>query len=177
MAVNLSVDSLTDPGFPDRLEGLCRRYGVAPSAVELEVTESGVMAEPTSAILVLEALAANGFPLAIDDFGTGFSSLAYLRDLPVSLVKVDKSFVMDLPQSDPDAQIVRGIIDLVHGLGKKVVAEGVETSDGLAFLLGVGCDVGQGYHWSRPLPAADLTLWLQEYLRRNIPSQLLTASP
>jgi PAS domain S-box-containing protein len=174
VAVNLSVDSLTDPGFPDRLEGLCRRYGVAPSAVELEVTESGVMAEPTSAILVLEALAANGFPLAIDDFGTGFSSLAYLRDLPVSLVKVDKSFVMDLPQSDPDAQIVRGIIDLVHGLGKKVVAEGVETSDGLAFLLGVGCDVGQGYNWSRPLPAADLTLWLQEYLRRNIPSQLLT---
>jgi EAL domain-containing protein (putative c-di-GMP-specific phosphodiesterase class I) len=174
--VNLSVDSLTDRGFPDRVEGLCRRHGVSPGALELEVTESGVMAEPKLAILVLEALAAKGFALSIDDFGTGFSSLAYLRNLPVSLVKVDKSFVTDLPRSDPDAHIVRGIIDLVHGLGKTVVAEGVETPDGLAFLLRVGCDVGQGYHWSRPLPAPDLTLWLQDYRRRNFPSPLQTAS-
>jgi PAS domain S-box-containing protein len=177
VAVNLSVDSLSDPGFPDRLEGLCRRYGVSPFALELEVTESGVMAEPTLAIVVLEALAATGFALAIDDFGTGFSSLAYLRDLPVSLVKVDKSFVMNLPRSDPDAHIVRGIVDLVHGLGKRVVAEGVETAEGLAFLLGVGCDVGQGYHWSRPLPASGVTPWLEEYHRRGIPSQLLTPRP
>jgi len=177
VAVNLSVDSLTDPGFPDRLEGLCLRYGVAHSALELEVTESGVMAEPTLAIVVLAALAAKGFALAIDDFGTGFSSLAYLRDLPVSWVKVDKSFVMDLVHSDPDAHIVRGIVDLVHGLGKRVVAEGVETADGLAFLLGVGCDVGQGYYWSRPLPASDLRLWLQEYRRRGLPGRLLTVSP
>jgi PAS domain S-box-containing protein len=176
VAVNLSVDSLTDPGFPDRLEGLCRRYGVAPRALELEVTESGVMAEPTLAIVVLTALAAKGFALAIDDFGTGFSSLAYLRDLPVSWVKVDKSFVMDLAHNDPDAHIVRGIVDLVHGLGKRVVAEGVETADGLAFLLGVGCDVGQGYYWSRPLPASDLTLWLQEYHGHGIPGQLLITS-
>ena len=177
VAVNLSVDSLSDPGFPDRLEGLCRRYGVAPCDLELEVTESGVMAEPRLAIVVLEALAATGFALAIDDFGTGFSSLAYLRDLPVSLVKVDKSFVMNLPRSDPDAHIVRGIVDLVHGLGKGVVAEGVETAEGLAFLLGVGCDIGQGYHWSRPLPASGVTLWLEEYHRRSIPRQLLTPGP
>jgi EAL domain-containing protein (putative c-di-GMP-specific phosphodiesterase class I) len=177
VAVNLSVDSLTDPGFPDRLEGVCRRYGVAPCALELEVTESGVMAEPTLAIVVLAALAAKGFALAIDDFGTGFSSLAYLRDLPVSWVKVDKSFVMDLARNDPDAHIVRGIVALVHGLGKKVVAEGVETIDGLAFLLDVGCDVGQGYHWSRPLPASEFTSWLSEYHRRSLPDQLLIVSP
>jgi PAS domain S-box-containing protein len=177
VAVNLSVDSLSDPGFPDRLGGLCRRYGVAPCDLELEVTESGVMAEPTLAIVVLEALAATGFALAIDDFGTGFSSLAYLRDLPVSLVKIDKSFVMNLPRSDRDAHIVRGIVDLVHGLGKRVVAEGVETAEGLAFLLGVGCDIGQGYQWSRPLPAPRLTLWLQEYHRRSIPRQLLAPNP
>jgi EAL domain-containing protein (putative c-di-GMP-specific phosphodiesterase class I) len=93
------------------------------------------MAEPTLAIVVLTALAAKGFALAIDDFGTGFSSLAYLRDLPVSWVKVDKSFVMDLANYVPDAHIVRGIVDLVHGLGKRVIAEGVETTGGLAFLL------------------------------------------
>ncbi len=173
VAVNLSVDSLSDPGFPERLQGLCRRYGMAPCDLELEVTESGVMAEPTLAIVVLEALAATGFPLAIDDFGTGFSSLAYLRDLPVSLVKVDKSFVVDLPRGDPDAHIVRGIIDLVHGLGKKVVAEGVETAEGLAFLLSAGCDIGQGYYWSRPLAAPALPPWLEEYRYRGIPRQLL----
>ena len=177
VAVNLSVDSLTDPGFPDRLEELCRSYGVAPCALELEVTESGVMAEPTLAIVVLAALAAKGFPLAIDDFGTGLSSLAYLRNLPVAWVKVDKSFVIDLAHNDPDAHIVRGIVALVHGLGKRVVAEGVETADGLAFLLGVGCDVGQGFYWSRPLPPSDLTLWLDEYHRRGIPGQLVSQSP
>ena len=177
VALNLSVDSLTDPGFPDRLEGLCRSYGVAPCALELEVTESGVMAEPTLAIVVLAALAAKGFPLAIDDFGTGLSSLAYLRNLPVAWVKVDKSFVIDLAHNDPDAHIVRGIVALVHGLGKRVVAEGVETADGLAFLLGVGCDVGQGFYWSRPLPPSDLTLWLDEYHRRGIPGQLVSQSP
>jgi len=99
-----------------------------------------------------------------------------LRDLPVSWVKVDKSFVMDLARNDPDAHIVRGIVDLVHGLGKRVVAEGVATADGLAFLLGVGCDVGQGYYWSRPLPASDLMLWIEEYHRHGIPDQLLTVS-
>ncbi len=177
VAVNLSVDSLTDLGLPERLEALCRRYGVEPRALELEVTESGVMAKPTLAIVVLAALTEKGFALAIDDFGTGFSSLAYLRDLPVSWVKVDKSFVMDLVQNDADAHIVRGIVDLVHGLGRRVVAEGVETAAGLAFLLGVGCDVGQGYYWSRPLPADDLTVWLQDYYLHSIPGQLLTLSP
>jgi EAL domain-containing protein (putative c-di-GMP-specific phosphodiesterase class I) len=177
VAVNLSVDSLTDLGLPERLEALCRRYGVEPRALELEVTESGVMAKPTLAIVVLAALTEKGFALAIDDFGTGFSSLAYLRDLPVSWVKVDKSFVMDLVQNDADAHIVRGIVDLVHGLGRRVVAEGVETAAGLAFLLGVGCDVGQGYYWSRPLPVDDLTVWLQDYYLHSIPGQLLALSP
>jgi len=172
--VNLSVDSLTDPGLPERLDELCRRHRVPPCALELEVTESGVMAKPTLAIVVLTALAAKGFALAIDDFGTGFSSLAYLRDLPVSWVKVDKSFVMDLANYVPDAHIVRGIVDLVHGLGKRVIAEGVETTGGLAFLLGVGCDVGQGYHWSHPLPASDLVLWLKGYYGHIMPHQLVT---
>ena len=177
VAVNLSVDSLTDPGLPERLDALCRRHGVPPSALELEVTESGVMAKPKLAIVVLTALAAKGFALAIDDFGTGFSSLAYLRDLPVSWVKVDKSFVMELANYIPDTHIVRGIVDLVHGLGKKVIAEGVETAGGLAFLLGVGCDVGQGYHWSHPLPASDLIVWLKGYYGDVLPHQLVPARP
>ncbi len=125
------------------------------------------MVDPQQAIRVLGNLAAKGFTLAIDDFGTGFSSLAYLRNLPVSIVKIDKSFVLDLPHSDPDARIVRGTIELVHGLGKRVIAEGVETPEALAFLARVGCDAGQGYLWSPALPATDLDLWLQQ---RNVPN-------
>ena len=101
--------------------------------------------------------------MAIDDFGTGFSSLAYLAQLPVSVVKIDKSFVLDVVDNDADAHIVHGIIELVHGLGKHVVAEGVESQEALDLLLLMGCDQGQGYHWSRPVPAAELTAWVTKH--------------
>jgi EAL domain-containing protein (putative c-di-GMP-specific phosphodiesterase class I) len=117
------------------------------------------MLDPDRAIAVLQSLAERGFPLTIDDFGTGFSSLAYLRDLPVSTVKIDKHFVLDLPHQVDDANLVRGTVDLVHVLGKTVVAEGVETLAAVDFLRQAGCDHGQGYHWSRAVPPAELAAW------------------
>jgi PAS domain S-box-containing protein len=163
VAVNLSVRSLADAGFPDRVSATCRRHGVTADRLELEVTESAVMANPDQSVAVLDQLVQLGHCISIDDFGTGFSSLAYLRNLPVTTVKIDKSFVMSLPDSNEDAHIVRGTIDLVHGLGKKVVAEGVESIDALNFLLLVGCDAAQGYYWSRPVPADALIAWADQH--------------
>jgi EAL domain-containing protein (putative c-di-GMP-specific phosphodiesterase class I) len=163
VAVNLSVEDLSDVEFPARLVALCADHGVGSDALGLEVTESGVMADPDRAIAVLQGLGEAGFALSIDDFGTGFSSLAYLRRLPVSLVKIDKSFVVDLPHSDADAHIVRGTVELVHGLGKRVVAEGVESAEAAKFLVLVGCDAGQGYFWSRPLAPVELARWARQY--------------
>ena len=168
VSVNLSAGSLVDHTFPDHLEALCDLHGMRPCALELEVTESAFMEDPDCAVAVLQRLVEIGFPVTMDDFGIGFSSLAYLRNLPVSTVKIDKLFVLDLPESLPDAQIVRGAIELIHGLGKSVVAEGVETKAALDFLLLLGCDTGQGYHWSRPLPPAELVVWLDGLSKQDI---------
>jgi EAL domain-containing protein (putative c-di-GMP-specific phosphodiesterase class I) len=160
VAVNLSAGSLLDTGLVDMITGACTRHGISRRGLELEITETCVMTNPVAATAVLDALAAKGFVIAVDDFGTGFSSLSYLRDLPVSVVKIDKSFVLAVADNDADAHIVRGVVELARGLGKQVVAEGVETDDALNLLLLMGCDQGQGYHWSRPVPADELTAWL-----------------
>lgn len=160
VAVNLSPDSLLDAALPDKIAAVCDRHGIARRGIEVEITESSLITDPAAATAVLEALVNKGFVIAIDDFGTGFSSLSYLRDLPVSVVKVDKSFVLEIVNSDADARIVRGTIELARGLGKQVVAEGVETRDALNLLLLMGCEQGQGYHWSRPVPPDELTAWV-----------------
>jgi len=163
VAVNLSASSLVNAALPDKITAVCDRHGISHRGLDLEITETSVMADPKAAIAVLTALAERGFVMAIDDFGTGFSSLAYLAKLPVSVVKIDKSFVLDVVDNNADAHIVHGIIELVHGLGKHVVAEGVESQDALNLLLLMGCDQGQGYHWSRPVPAEELTAWVTKH--------------
>jgi EAL domain-containing protein (putative c-di-GMP-specific phosphodiesterase class I) len=161
VAVNLSASSLIDAALPDKITEVCDRRGISHRGLSLEITETSVMADPKLAIAILTALAERGFTMAIDDFGTGFSSLAYLSKLPVSVVKIDKSFVLDVVNSGADAHIIHhGIIELAHGLGKQVVAEGIESQDSLNLLLRMGCDQGQGYHWSRPVPAEELTAWV-----------------
>lgn len=160
VAVNLSTGSLLDDGLPGRIAALCDRHRIDRHGIELEITETSVMTDPVGATAVLDALVREGFAIAIDDFGTGFSSLSYLRDLPVSTVKIDKSFVLDVAISDADAHIVRGTIELARGLGKQVVAEGVETAEAVDLLLLMGCDYGQGHYWSRSLPAPELTAWV-----------------
>jgi diguanylate cyclase (GGDEF)-like protein len=162
VAVNLSVRSLVDPELPNKVAAMLAETGVPGSQLTLEITESGVMADPTRAIAVLERLAATGVRLSVDDFGTGYSSLSYLRRLPVHEVKVDRSFVFRMASDDSDATIVQSIIELGHNLGLRTVAEGVEDQISWDLLRRMGCDNAQGYLLSKPIPAPALTRWLEE---------------
>ncbi|MDQ1711138.1 MAG: hypothetical protein QOE45_588 [Frankiaceae bacterium] len=160
MAVNVSARDLHDDTFCDRVSDALSRTGVAASMLELELTERVVMADPQRAMENLTALARLGVRLSLDDFGTGYSSLAYLRRLPVTEIKIDKSFVLRMDVDDEDATIVRSTIDLAHGLGLRVIAEGVETAETWQRLSDLGCDAAQGYFLSRPKPAEVVTDWL-----------------
>lgn len=135
---------------------------MAPGWLELEITESVIMADPARAREVLCNLNQMGIRLSIDDFGTGYSSLGYLRKLPVHSIKIDRSFVMDMVVNEDDEVIVHSIIDLAHNLGLKVIAEGVESQEVLNRLTLLGCDLAQGYYMSRPLPVPELTQWLTQ---------------
>jgi diguanylate cyclase len=161
VAVNLSVRDLMDPGLPAEVRDLLARQELPADRLQLEITEGSVMDQPERALAVLHELAANGVGLSVDDFGTGYSSLAYLQRLPVCELKIDRSFVMHLRTSESDAEIVRSTIDLGHNLGLSIVAEGVEDEASLTFLTAAGCDVAQGFHIARPMPAADLPAWVR----------------
>jgi diguanylate cyclase (GGDEF)-like protein/PAS domain S-box-containing protein len=161
MAVNISARSLSRGStLPDRVAQLTDTWGVAPGMLILELTESALI--DAEGPVILELLHAMGERLAIDDFGTGHSSLVYLQRLPIDEIKVDRSFVMNLATTSSDAVIVRSTIDLAHNLGLTVVAEGVEDEVALGMLIEYGCDTAQGYLFSRPLPASELTAWLTE---------------
>jgi len=160
VAANLSASNLADGDTPDAIERLLERWGVPPGFLRLEITETTAMADPGRTSAVLARLEALGMELAIDDFGTGHSSLAYLRRLPVHELKIDRSFVSGMATDPHDAVIVAATIDLGHNLGLRVVAEGVEDEDTLRELRRRGCDLAQGYLFSRPLPAEELESWL-----------------
>lgn len=160
IAINLSVFNLQDPVFPEELERLLHQYDIPANRLMLEITESAMMADPARALNILERLHHMDLMLAIDDFGTGFSSLAYLKQLPVSKLKIDKSFVMEMTTDDNDAIIVHSTIDLAHHLGLKVVAEGVENEEVMGLLAILQCDFVQGYHIHAPMPLADFNQWL-----------------
>ncbi|MFN8110120.1 MAG: EAL domain-containing protein [Thermoleophilia bacterium] len=157
VAVNISVASLSDDGFAADVRETLMATGLDPGRLELEITESTIMADPQRALRTLRELADMGIRLSIDDFGTGHSSLAYLRTLPVSEIKIDRSFVRNLAACPSDQSIVRSTVDLVHSLGLAVVAEGVEDAGALEILRGMGCDTAQGYHMCRPVPPPELT--------------------
>jgi EAL domain-containing protein (putative c-di-GMP-specific phosphodiesterase class I) len=161
VAVNMSVRSLANLQFPDMVSAALTRHHVPPELLTLELTESGVMADPQRALPVLQALSNLGVVLAVDDFGTGYSSLAYLRRLPVDEVKIDKSFVFGMGSDLGDLAVVRSIVELGHSLGLTVVAEGVEEDVARDQLAAMGCDVAQGYLISRPLSEERLEAWLQ----------------
>jgi diguanylate cyclase (GGDEF)-like protein len=161
VAVNLSVRDLLDPGLPDQVAELLHRHALAPGCLGLELTESSIMDQPARAVEVLDRLAAMGVALAIDDFGTGYSSLAYLQRLPVRELKIDRSFVMGLHANENDAAIVHSTIDLGHNLGLTLVAEGVEDEESLERLAAMGCDIAQGYHVAKPMPADQIEGWLR----------------
>jgi diguanylate cyclase (GGDEF)-like protein/PAS domain S-box-containing protein len=162
IAVNLSTRNLLDRGFPQLVRDLLRNWDVSPRHLELEVTESSMLANPTRAKAVLGELSELGIRLSIDDFGTGYSSLAYLRELPVDEIKIDRSFVIGMGAEQGDAVIVRSTVDLGRNLGLEVVAEGVETLEHWEQLRELGCNTAQGYFLSRPVPAQELGQWLRD---------------
>jgi EAL domain-containing protein (putative c-di-GMP-specific phosphodiesterase class I) len=162
VAVNFSMRNLQDPDIADVVAQVLSRWHVAPHALEIEITESTLMADPARALEALNRLRAMGVRIAIDDFGTGYSSLAHLKRLPVDVLKIDRSFVRDLRTDPSDRLIVRSTIELAHNLGLQVVAEGVEDAPTAEHLADFGCDHAQGYYFSRPVPAPELTTWLRK---------------
>jgi diguanylate cyclase (GGDEF)-like protein len=176
VSVNLSA-SVLDQGLPDLVATKLAAHDTPPSALTLELTETHAMADPTAALSVLGRLAELGVHLSVDDYGTGHSSLAYLKRLPVSEMKIDKSFVMSMTSSASDATIVRSTVELGRDLGLTVVAEGVETREVWDMLAARGCELAQGYFIARPMPAADLVPWVTQAWADSRPAPVVTALP
>lgn len=173
VAVNISALSLEQLDFPDLVERLCRALDVPTDRLVLELTEGAT--QPLINLMdTLTRFRIKGVGLALDDFGTGYSGLIQLRKLPFNEIKIDRQFVTELPTSQDDQVIVRSVIELAHGLGLQVTAEGVETAEQLAALRDLGCDLIQGYLLAHPLEAGELVAWASRHKRRW---KLLTRPP
>jgi EAL domain-containing protein (putative c-di-GMP-specific phosphodiesterase class I) len=162
MAVNVSFRDLLDDQFTDRLARRLSEHELEPGLITLEITERVLTSDMERARRTLDALRRLGVRLSLDDFGTGWSSLRLLRELPVSEIKVDRSFVSRVAVDHEDATVVRALVGLAHGLGLAVVAEGIETSVTWDAIADLGCDTAQGWHIARPMPVEAATAWLTE---------------
>jgi diguanylate cyclase (GGDEF)-like protein len=163
VAVNVSMRNLLDPQFPETLNRAIATAGIEARSLKLEITESSVMAEPGRVLETMKQVRDMGFMFSIDDFGTGYSSLAYLQRLPVEELKIDRSFVGQLPRDSGSLAIVRATIELAASLGLDVVAEGVEDDATWHTLRRLGCSTAQGYFMSRPMPAAEVVGWVRDW--------------
>ncbi|MBF7728466.1 EAL domain-containing protein [Pseudomonas sp. N040] len=161
MAVNLSTVQLRHPELPRIVNNLMQMYRLPAKSLEVEITETGLMEDVSTSSQNLLSLRHSGALIAIDDFGTGYSSLSYLKSLPLDKIKIDKSFVQQITEHDDDATIVRAIIQLAKNLKMQVIAEGVENAEQEAYIINEGCDEGQGYFYSKPLPAHEMALFLK----------------
>jgi diguanylate cyclase len=161
-AINLSVKSLHDPALANVLGLLFERWQTDAGCLTLELTESALMADPKTSMSVLKRVADLGCRVSLDDFGTGYSSLAYLQRLPIHELKIDRSFVAAMTEDDNAAVVVRSVIKLAKSLGLTVVAEGVESEEGFAWLRSLGCDQLQGFYVGEPMPPGELLPWLKE---------------
>jgi diguanylate cyclase (GGDEF)-like protein len=170
VAVNVSARNLVHANFADEVLAALSRHAVSPDRLAIEITETALVADLQRAELSLRRLAAAGIRISVDDFGRGQTSLSHLASLPLHEVKIDKTFVTDMCEVESHAAIVRSVIDLAHNLGFEVVAEGVETESVLEALRTAGCDIAQGYHIARPMPAERLEEWL---LARDLPRPAL----
>jgi predicted signal transduction protein with EAL and GGDEF domain len=170
IAVNLSAKQFHQQDICEMVILALREHDVAPEFLELEITESAAMLNAQQTAKTLHELKALGLSIAIDDFGTGYSSLAYLKRFPIDSLKIDRSFVTELPGNEDDASIAQAVITMAHALRLKVIAEGVENEAQLAFLAAHGCDEMQGYFFSRPLPAPQCTEMLREGRKLALPS-------
>jgi EAL domain-containing protein (putative c-di-GMP-specific phosphodiesterase class I) len=166
VAVNLSARQFSQKTLVSDVARTLAQSGLTPDCLELEITESLVMHNPEGAAETLHKLKAMGITLSIDDFGTGYSSLAYLKRFPIDCVKIDRSFIKDIPTEADDMAITKGVIALGHSLRLKVVAEGVETVEQQDFLRSNDCDEMQGYLFSKPLPAEEVTALLKSHSQK-----------
>jgi EAL domain-containing protein (putative c-di-GMP-specific phosphodiesterase class I) len=162
ISVNVSTRNLLDKDFPNRLHLLLKKSGVAAHHLDLEITESAIIKDPVRVLEVLDKIKRIGIMLSIDDYGTGYSSLSYLKQLPIHVLKIDRSFIMNLERNKSDHTIVSSTIALAHNLGLKVVAEGVETESALEILNEQNCDFAQGYFFSKPIPEELLGDYLKQ---------------
>lgn len=160
IAINVSQRSLYDREIINQIADTMQQLRITSCTLDIEITETAIMAHPKQSMATLQMLSAMGIHLSIDDFGTGFTSLAYLKELPVDELKIDKSFVMSMLDDVKDVMIVRSIIELAHSLGRVVVAEGVESKEILELLQSLNCDTAQGFYMSKPLPAREFAQWL-----------------
>ena len=166
LAINLSAVSLSDKGLVERVTRQCRERGIPTNRVILELTETGAMEHPATALDILTRIRMKGFQLSIDDFGTGYSSMLQLVRMPFSEIKIDKSFVMSATRSAESRAVVKSIVDLGRSLGLTSTAEGVEDEPTMAFLKQIGCDCAQGYWIGRPMYDGDIQGWLSA--RKNL---------
>jgi len=162
LSINISAFNLLDLTFPDTLFDLARKHHKKPEEVVLEITETGIIRELTQTLDVLTRLRMKGFQISIDDFGTGYAMMQQLQNIPATEIKIDRSFVMNM-NNRSDRVMVLKTIEIGHELGLNVVAEGVETAKHLEVLRAHGCDIAQGYFFSKPLPPADFVAWLANY--------------
>jgi EAL domain-containing protein (putative c-di-GMP-specific phosphodiesterase class I) len=169
VSVNISVRSLLMANLSEQIAEILKRYDVDPGCIQLEITESTMMADPARAMRALTQLGDAGLGLAVDDFGTGYSSLTYLKDLPVDEIKIDRSFVTPMVDSREAAVIVRSTIEIARNLGLCVVAEGVEDQRTLDALMELGCDRVQGYYLSRPVSAERIRPEMAAHVLRRPP--------
>lgn len=160
VAVNISPRALQNADLAGNIAQILEKHGVPAGCLTLEITEEAYTTDPEHALVVLGQIDALGVQIAIDDFGNGFSFLAYLKQLPIHTIKVDRSFVLGMTPHSQHEAIVRSVIELSHGLGLVVVAEGVEDRRTLDRLAELSCDLGQGFFMSKPVSPADLEQWL-----------------
>jgi EAL domain-containing protein (putative c-di-GMP-specific phosphodiesterase class I) len=160
VSINVSALNLAEANFAHTLGDSIRRQGVNPALVEVELTEGALIGDGARLRATVADIAALGLRISIDDFGTGYSNLFYLRQFPATTIKIDQSFIRSLPDNTRDQTIVRSMIELAHTLGYRVVAEGIETRAALDALIAWGCDEGQGYLLSRPVPTDALLAWI-----------------
>jgi EAL domain-containing protein (putative c-di-GMP-specific phosphodiesterase class I) len=161
VCVNLSARQFAREGLADHVEALLRQSGVSSRSLGLEMTESSLIPDPRTALEVLSSLRRLGISLLLDDFGTGYSSLNHLHSLPFDVLKIDRSFVMRMTEGEQPLQIVRTIVELARVLGMEVLAEGIETCDQYNLLRQLGCRLGQGYLFSKPVPAETISRMLR----------------
>ena len=167
IAVNLSAKNLDDDELPSLIGEKLKAWSVPPENLILEITETSIISDPAQALKILTRLDNMGVTLSIDDYGTGYSSLAYVKKLPVDEIKIDRSFVATITSNHDDAVIVKSTINLAHDLGMRTVAEGVEDKETVEYLRSLNCDHVQGYYFSRPLPVDQATSWFLQYINTS----------